>query len=73
MIGVRFNMRNRKDYAADLWACSGCGAVDTFLHLKWCPTYAELREGKDLNEDKDLVAYITSVMRAREETGQDKN
>ena len=66
-------MKNRKDYAADLWACTGCGAVDTFLHLKWCPTYAELREGKDLNEDKDLVAYITSVMRAREETGQDKN
>ena len=66
-------MRNRTDYAADLWACSGCGAVDTFLHLKWCPTYAEMREGKDLNEDKDLVAYITSVMRAREETGQDKN
>ena len=73
MIGVKFNMKNRKDYAADLWACTGCGAVDTFLHLKWCPTYAEMREGKDLNEDKDLVAYITSVMRAREETGQDKN
>ena len=66
-------MKNRKDYAADLWACIGCGAVDTFLHLKWCPKYAEMREGKDLNEDKDLVDYITSVMRAREETGQDKN
>ena len=47
--------------------------MDTFLHLKWCPKYAEMREGKDLNEDKDLVDYITSVMRAREETGQDKN
>ena len=67
MIGVKFNMKNRKDFAADLWACTGCGAVDTFLHLKWCPTYAELREGKDLDEDKDLVAYITSVMRLREE------
>ena len=62
-------MKNRKDFAADLWACTGCGAVDTFLHLKWCPTYAELREGKDLDEDKDLVAYITSVMRLREENG----
>ena len=38
MIGVKFNMKNRKDFAADLWACTGCGAVDTFLHLKWCPT-----------------------------------
>ena len=50
MIGVKFNMKNRKDYAADLWACIGCGAVDTFLHLKWCPKYAEMREGKDLFE-----------------------
>ena len=62
-------MKNKKEFAADLWKCVGCGAVDTFLHLKWCPAYQQLREGKDLRVDKDLVTYITNIMTLREGSG----
>jgi hypothetical protein len=35
-------------------------------HL-WCPAFASLREGKDLNSDIDLVHYYQQVIKIRED------
>ena len=40
-------------------------AIDTFLHAKWCVAHQDIREGLDLDNDKDLVWYISEVMKRR--------
>ena len=42
--------------------------MDSQSHIVWCPAYAELREGKDLNSDQDLVTYYHEVMKIREDS-----
>ena len=32
----------------------------------WCPSYATLREGLDVDDDKDVVKYFQNVMKIRE-------
>ena len=67
MTKFAFNFRNQKEYADALWKCSSCQeAVDTFSHAKWCIAHSDLRQGKDLSIDKDLVRYITEVLLRRE-------
>ena len=47
--------------------CDSCEkAVDTQAHILWCPAYMNLREGKDINSDDDLIEYIGKVMMIRE-------
>ncbi len=38
---------------------------DTEEHIKVCPSYEDLRVGRDLSEDVDLVAYFTEVIERR--------
>ena len=67
MAEFAFNFRNKPKYANNNWSCSSCHqAIDTFSHAKWCPTNADLREGRNLDNDKDLVWYITQVLKRRE-------
>ena len=40
-------------------------AIETFSHIKWCESYAELRIAKDLEDDKNLVSYVFEVMKRR--------
>ena len=67
MTKFAFNFRNMKEYSDTLWWCSSCEkAVDTFAHSKWCIAHSDLRQGKDLSDEKDLVKYITEVLLRRE-------
>ena len=36
-----------------------------------CDGYKDLREGKDMDDDKELVEFFQSVMRRREKKGWD--
>ena len=29
----------------------------------WCPSYSDLRGGKDIQNDTDLIDYVTKVMK----------
>ena len=51
---------------ATLWKCTGCGYVDSQAHILWCPAYQELREGKSLSSDIDLVEYYRKVLAIRD-------
>ena len=63
---IKFNQRSNPEYARQLWLCDDCGNVDTQSHIMWCPSYATLREGLDVDDDKDVVKYFQNVMKIRE-------
>ena len=64
---VQKNFSNDKAYAANLWTCIHCPAVDSMAHLKWCEGYTHLREGLDLDTDLDMVTYFQAIIKTREE------
>ena len=67
MLNVKMNRKNDIKYAHDLWKCDDCHSMDSQAHIVWCPAYAALREGKDLESDKDLVEYYQKIMKIRED------
>ena len=58
---------------SSLWKCEDCGYVDTQSHILNCPAYQELREGKSLNCDADLVTYFAEVLKLREGSSKNDN
>ena len=66
MMKFKMNQSSSKANKASLWQCTGCGNVDTQSHILWCPAFSELREGKSLESDTDIVEYYTKVLRIRE-------
>ena len=47
--------------------CVGCGKIkETNSHVAECDTYSDLKIGRDLNTDKDLVDFFRDVMSRRE-------
>ena len=60
---VKMNRKSDPGYAAKLWKCDGCGNLDTQCHTMWCPVFAPLREGLDVNNDKDIVHYFQQVFK----------
>ena len=68
MIDAKLNFKNRKDYSHELWLCDSCeSAIESQSHLLWCPAYQNLREGKSINNDKDLIQYIKKVLEIRQD------
>ena len=63
---VKMNRKSDPGYAAQLWKCDGCSSLDTQCHIMWCPVFAPLWEGLDVNNDKDIVHYFQQVFRLRE-------
>ena len=63
---VKMNQRSQPTYADQIWACDECGCVDTQSHIMWCPSYATLREGLDVDNDLDVVHYFQKVVKIRE-------
>ena len=64
---VKMNRKSDPSYAAKLWKCYGCHSLDTQSHIIWCPAFAPLREGLDVNNDKDIVHYFQQVFRLRDD------
>ena len=73
MVDTKFNFRNKRSYRDELWRCDSCKrSIETQSHLLWCPTYKNLREGKNLESDKDLVEYIQQVLKYREDNNLER-
>ena len=66
MTKVKMNMKSDPKFAAELWACSGCGKLDSQSHIMWCPSFASLREGLDVSNDRDVIHYFQEVFKIRE-------
>ena len=67
LIDVKFNYKNDPSNRHTLWRCDSCqSAIETQNHILWCPSYSELREGKDINNNADLIEYFQKVMKIRD-------
>ena len=67
MVDVKFNYKNDKRHMSDLWKCDSClSAIESQNHVLHCPAYAELRNGKNINDDNDLTEYFRKVLQLRE-------
>ena len=63
---VKMNYKNEPNYSRSLWKCENCAKIDSESHILWCTEYSELREGKNLKENKDLAKYLQKVLKLRE-------
>ena len=59
---VKMNFQSDSKFKSELWECKGCGKRDTQSHLMSCKDYEDLRQGKDLSNDKNLVGYFKSII-----------
>ena len=67
MYDVAFNYKHQGNNAENLWKCTSCqSAIESQDHVLFCPAYAQLREGKSLDSDKDLSDYLMKVLIIRE-------
>ena len=64
---VKMNQKSNPQYAESLWRCEECGLQDTNSHLLWCNGYESLREGKDLECDRQLCEYLQRIFISRTE------
>ena len=63
---VKMNYMSDLRYVKSMWLCDSCQkSIDSMNHVLWCESYRELREGKDLKDDKDLASYLHDVFRIR--------
>ena len=69
---IQMNQQSDKCNAMNLWKCLQCGNIDTQSHVIWCPYFANLQDGKSLENDEDLVAYFREVFRIREDFQNDE-
>ena len=68
-------------FAINLWTCSGCtddamsdkvvGSRDTQQNVMVCPGYADYRENKNLDDDRQLVTYFQQVIKHRLKSDDD--
>ena len=65
-VKCKMNQSSDKYNKETLWKCSGCGNIDSQKHIMWCPAFKELREGKSMDSDIDIVNYFRKVLKIRE-------
>ena len=78
---VRMNFPSDVEFSDQLWTCTGCsdfpdrlggviGRRDTQTHIMpmVCPGYDDLRQDINLDEDRDLVNYLSMVLKIRLQT-----
>ena len=72
MMDGKDNMRNK--YKKTSTNCDACdmGTAESQAHVMVCPGYADVRVGKDLDRDRDLVSYFREVMLLRERNNAKK-
>ena len=62
---VKINYKNDAGFANYMWKCSSCSNQDIESHLLWCPGYADMINGLNLNEDADLCSYLQIIFSVR--------
>ena len=68
---IKMNFQSESKFSEKLWVCEACKPVkgfgfrDTQEHVMVCSAYTEFREGRNLQNDKDLVEYFACVLQQR--------
>jgi hypothetical protein len=73
MFKCKMNYLNTPKYRAEMWSCDSCQTcIDSQSHILYCPAYQQLREGKSLTSDQDIVSYFKEVLEIRIKLDIDK-
>ena len=73
MFKCKMNYLNTPKYRAEMWRCDSCQTcIDSQSHILYCPAYQQLREGKTLTSDQDIVSYFKEVLEIRIKLDIDK-
>ena len=68
MVDLKANFKNKPAFRKDGWLCEGCHReVETNCHVLSCQASEQVRQGLDLDSDKDLVQFFKEVMKIRME------
>ena len=60
---VKMNYMNDIKNTRSLWKCDSCQtSIDSMGHVLWCPSYGDLRIGKNMHDDHDMARYLHDVM-----------
>ena len=64
---AKLNFRNKQEYKSQgNYLCDSCESEsDNNTHVLFCPSYAPIRENKNLNCDTDLANYLQKVLEIR--------
>ena len=63
---AKYNFKQKSEYKKEKYLCDSCeSAVDLNTHVLFCPSYAILRQDKNLNNDKHLAEYLQKVLEIR--------
>ena len=63
---AKMNFKNKQEYKEENYLCDSCmSAIDRNTHVLFCPSYRELREGKQWNKDTHLTEYLQQVIEIR--------
>ena len=65
-IKCKMNQPSDRHNKETLWKCTACGNIDSQKHIMWCPAFKEIREGRSLESDNDLVNYFRQVLIIRD-------
>ena len=72
---VKMSFKSDTAYMKSLWKCEaeGCGLMDTNHHLVTCEGYSNLRETRDLRDDRQLCEYLHEIFMIRDAKQNKKN
>ena len=63
---AKMNYKNKPGYKQEKYLCDSCESqIDHNSHILFCPSYAVLRQDKNLNEDAHLAGYLQKVLEIR--------
>ena len=66
MVDLKANFKNKPAFRKDGWICEGChNETETNGHVMCCEAYKLIREGKDLEKDRDFVEFFREVLKIR--------
>ena len=66
MVDVKDNMRNKYKGSQVHGDACNMKEPESQVHVMACPGYEDLRAGKDMMKDEDLVSYFREVLLLRE-------
>ena len=62
MYDCKMNFFNKQVFKAKMWRCDSCrSCADSQSHILYCMAYQQLREGKSLSSDQDIVSSFEEV------------
>ena len=66
MVELKANFKNNPAFRKEGWICDGCELeIETNSHVMNCRAYDQVRVGKNLESEKDLILYFREVMKLR--------